>query len=1057
MPRMKLGAFDKRARARRRFGLGVLALVIAWWANSGQTLADEPPVDVAAFAWLATWDPARTEGTRAGRTEEFPAQDLFTERELLPEAEGWFTVPVWSNRLGCVGLQWLNRRALRELNLEFAEELLVPLPETVRLEAWMGESAWQGRWQALTNKIRREGLRLRAGVTTASGPLQTRKVRWIFSVTEAAVRVRPEAFTSSSWSTTNLLAVFENAPPGGRGTVRILNGEFLPVPGASTGNLERTWPLEQTLPLRVRFSQTSLYKSDPTVLLFDLPGGDVGVAVVDVLTNDCVYVRDLGLFVTRDPPPVTLAVYKQRIAGRKTILEEVRTLPDQTLEQAMARTHHPVQCAGPVLLSLAAENTKIVLEREGDLRCVVTTNPAVAGHATRWAVKPVFGSGPADRITRRLDGGWLPIPVIEIPQGGATYRQRTFVAPADARGESPERLGRRSVCVVEFTITNQQSGPVDPALTLHISAPGLGPVRLVAKARGWQILAGDQRLGFIVGRRHDPLAAEVGEGRLRLTGTLPAGGSSRCVMLLPAEPDSPLGALSAPYLRGAVETYWRAVLARGARIETPDPLLNNLIRCSLVRCWIAARNEADGARLAPWIAAMAYGPLESEAHSIIRGMDLMGHKEFARRALEFFIHRYNTNGFLTTGYTTFGTAWHLWTLGEHYARTRDRDWLRQVAPEVARVGHWIIRQTQKTKKHDARGQPRPEYGLMPPGVLADWNAYAYHSAMNAYYVAALREVGRALQDIGHPDAELLLKHASELRRNTLRAYAWTQARSPALPLRDGSWIPHYPSQVHSPGPLADFFPGEDAGRSWCYDVELGAHQLVPAGVLDPRTREVERMLNHMEDVQFLAEGWFDYPATTNQADWFNLGGFSKVQPYYTRNAEIYVMRNDAKPFVRSYFNTIASLLNPEVLTFWEHFHHRGAWDKTHETGYFLQQTRFMLAMEQDDELRLAGLIPSHWLRDGSAVNAQHLATRFGPVSLRIASHLRDGYIAARIEPPPRIPLNGVTLRLRPPDERPLKRVTVNGREHFDFDSSSGEIRFRGVGTIQGRWEVRAEY
>jgi hypothetical protein len=329
--------------------------------------------------------------------------------------------------------------------------------------------------------------------------------------------------------------------------------------------------------------------------------------------------------------------------------------------------------------------------------------------------------------------------------------------------------------------------------------------------------------------------------------------------------------------------------------------------------------------------------------------------------------------------------------------------------------------------------------------------------MNGYYVAALREAGGALRDIGHPDAERFLKHAAELRRHTLRAFLWTQARSPALPLRNGTWIPHYPSQVHSPGALADFFPGEDAGRSWCYDVELGAHQLVPAGVLSPRGREVERMMNHMEDVQFLADGWFDYPAATNRADWFNLGGFSKVQPYYTRNAEIYALRDDVKPFVRSYFNTLASLLNPEVLTFWEHFHHHGAWDKTHETGYFLQQTRFMLALERDHELVLAPLIPAHWLRDGGVVGAQHLATRFGPVSFRITSHLAQGFITARIEPPRRARPDVLTLRLRHPESRPIRQVLVNGRPHGDVDRVKGEIRLRERAPVQGRWEVRVEY
>ena len=246
----------------------------------------------------------------------------------------------------------------------------------------------------------------------------------------------------------------------------------------------------------------------------------------------------------------------------------------------------------------------------------------------------------------------------------------------------------------------------------------------------------------------------------------------------------------------------------------------------------------------------------------------------------------------------------------------------------------------------------------------------------------------------------LARAAADLRTNILRAYRWTQSQAPALPLRNGTWVPHYPSQVHSPGKLADFFPGQDGGRSWCYDVEIGAHQLVPAGVFDPGDREVERMLDHMEDVQFLSDGWFDYPATMNEKDWFNLGGFSKVQPYYTRNCEVYALRDDVKPFVRSYFNTIAAMLNPEVLTLWEHFNHSGAWDKTHETGYFLHQTRTMLVTERDGQLWLAPFITSNWLKDGMVVAADKRPDplRPGQLPYRLARERRlhrGEYRAAR--------------------------------------------------------------
>jgi len=507
-------------------------------------------------------------------------------------------------------------------------------------------------------------------------------------------------------------------------------------------------------------------------------------------------------------------------------------------------------------------------------------------------------------------------------------------------------------------------------------------------------------------------------------------------------------------LRGEVESYCKEVLAPAIGVETPEPKLNDLIRSSQIRCFIAARNESDGDRIAPWIAAMSYGPLESESHAVIRGMDFMGHSEFARRGLEFFIHRYNASGYLTTGYTTFGTAWHLWTLAEHYELSRDRQWLEQISPELFRVGDWITRQTAKTHASGPRDANHPPVeGLMPPSVLADWNAFAYHYCLNAYYYAALHGLGKSLRDLAdgasRPSvrlnlinrAKLYQSKAADLRTSILRAYEWTQSQSPAVPLRNGSWIPHYPSQVHSPGNLGDFFPGQDAGRSWCYDVELGAHQLLPSGVLPVDSREARRILDHMEDVQFLSSGWFDYPGSENEKDWFNLGGFSKVQPYYCRNCEIYALRDDVKPFVRSYFNTLAAMLNPEVMTFWEHFHHSGAWDKTHETGYFLHQTRTMLLTERGNELWLAPLITDQWLMNGRTLSVSRAPSKFGIVGYRIESRVDAGQILATIEPPMRSRPDELVLRLRHPAGKPIRSVTVNGHTHSRFDRATQVIRF----------------
>jgi hypothetical protein len=1066
---------------------------MANWAGARLTPAAGQPVramstvDMAPFARVVTWDPHRQDGARANRVEQFRAEDLFLETEAVREADGCYRVPASADGLGCIGLQWLNRRALKSVALEFAPGATVPAANAVQVQGWFGESAWQGGWKPLPGEMQAEGNRLSLNLSPKAGAQQTQKVRWIFPHA-AQARVRSlSAFTRSRWESVRLRVETERKAGSGRGEVSVFNGELLKTQPAGV------WNLKQPLALEIRYSRPSSFKSDPTVLQFRLPlrgsgdssrsagfqpavsptssrlssrelptfdtnerpadwksairqvgnlrydsGNIVSVAVEDVLSNDCVYLPDLGLFVTRDPAPVTLQDYKARIAGRKTILQQVRTMPDQTLAQAMARTHHEAQREGPVMLSLACDNLKFVLERDGLLRVPGTTNPSGDWFAAAGEIRPQFGTGSGGQLTRALDGGWLPVPVITVSKEGLIWRERVFVAPTDEPGSNPARLNRPSVCVAEFTVSNAQSVAASAALTLDFltNSNRKQPAALAAEP-GTVFQLGPELKGILQVSEHCPLRLQVNDNKASLLGTLPAGGTAcLTVCLADSRVELPTLASKTERLHDATAAYWNAALAPAMQVETPEPLLNDLIRSSQVRCLIAARNEAEGARIAPWIAAMSYGPLESEANSIIRGMAFMGHEDFARRSLDFFIHRYNTNGLLTTGYTTFGTPWHLWTLSEYHQLYRNNEWLREAAPELRRVGEWLIRQTEKTRHNGADGAPVPESGLMPPGVLADWNAFAFHYTMNAYCFAGLHGLGKTLATLPQSGESLRFEgKAAELRTNILRAYRWTQAQSPALRLRDGTWIPAYPSQVHSPGKLADFFPGQDGGRSWCYDVELGAHQLVPTGVWGPRRREAERIVEHMEDVQFLADGWFDYPAAANEQDWFNLGGFSKVQPYYTRNAELYALRDDVKPFIRSYFNTLAAMLNPEVMTFWEHFHHSGAWDKTHETGYFLHQTRSMLVMERDDQLWLAPLISTNWLADGKRLSVSNAPTRFGAVSYCVESHAAQGRVTVTIHSPERHAPDKIILRLRHPEDWSMRAVKVNGQQSGRFDKS----------------------
>jgi hypothetical protein len=544
-------------------------------------------------------------------------------------------------------------------------------------------------------------------------------------------------------------------------------------------------------------------------------------------------------------------------------------------------------------------------------------------------------------------------------------------------------------------------------------------------------------------------------GDLVISGAIPGETTRRCFVYIPTwqiKPDEYASLKGGTELLSDTEAYWNNIMACGTQIEIPEPLLLNVIRASQVYCLMAARNEEHGKRIAAWIASDRYGPLESEAHSVIRGMDLMGHEDFARRSLDFFINKYNPAGYLTTGYTVMGTGWHLWTLAEHYQLTEDSQWLKEVAPGVARVCQWIVQQRDKTQKINAYGQRVPEYGLMPPGVAADWNRFGYRSYNQGNFYAGLYRAASGLADIGHRDANSLLRHAAQFRRDIQRAYRWTQQHSPVVPLSNGIWVPSYPSFVYGFG--EDAFPGEDGGRSWCYDVEIGSHHLAVLGVLDESDPNIDWIADRMEDFWFFHDGLYDYPAQKTSKDWFNLGGFSKVQPYYTRIQELYALIDDVKPFIRSFFNAIPSLLNTENLSFWEHFHNGGAWNKTHETGGFLTQTRIMLVMERGDQLWLAPFVTNHWMRDGMAVAVRNAPTKFGKVSYRITSAISKGYIEAVIEPPTRSFPETLVLRLRHPEGKQIKAVMVNGKPHKDFNPLEEYIQLK---PTTGKIIVRAQY
>jgi hypothetical protein len=1024
--------------------------------------------DVAPFAKVMTWEP-NSIGSIPSRIQPLEQDQIFIGSDILSQADGTYIVPVVTNGQSCIGLQWLETRQLKKLAIKFAADSYIPSSQQTKVQQWVGESVWQGQWKTILGEIEKNQNCLTAVLTgedRMSAYLGTTKIRWIFEPAEKQIRVAAmQAFTRSKWGTAEIKLELEKQIVGQQAHIGIYNGLIIQPDEKTSYNC--SWNLTKPMLLKIRYCRSEQFamKTDRTVINFKLPTCAFGISIEDIMKDGCVYVKDADLFITKAGSNLTFEEYKKQIADKKTVLQEVKAMPDQTFEQARQKLYGNKLNSFPTLTSLAADQHKLYVERNGTVGFnIIPDNPNILTGVLYniCQVKPIFGNGNMKNLTRNLHADWMPIPVTTVRQGDVVYRQTVFVAPYNKTYLKAAKpwLDRYPVGVIKFNIENTDSKPSDVSLKLDLLADARSNLGAdVTKVETGFIAEKLGRLLLYIPTGNDSvLACQLNNNQLTIAGTVPAKTSAEYFVYIPF---SDVGSKEYNFIKNEqsllneTEKYWNGMMAETMQIDIPDKTLKNLILASQAYCMIAARyDDNDGSTFAMWDGVVHYGPLAGDSNYGILGLDLMGHHEFAQRCLDYFISRYKPQGYITTGYEIMGTGWHLWTVARHYQLTKDIQWLKQNASEFARVCDWVAEQAKKTEKLDAAGNKVIEYGLMPPGVEADWNAFAYYFCYNGYFYAGLDSVAEILKDVKQPQADLFKQQAAKLKTEILRAFYQTQAVSSVLPLRDGTYVSAYPSQVHCRSLTGDFFPGLDYTRSWCYDVEEGAHHLVSQGVLDPDCKTVTDMLNHLEDVYFLKDGWTFYPEVENLKDSFNFGGFSKVQPYLTRLAQIYALRDDVKPFIRGYFNAVASLFNAENLSLYEHFNGFGAWANSESMGHFLEQTHLMFVTERNGELWLAPFVTNNWLKDKMTVSIANAPTTFGPVGYTINSDVGNGLIQAYIDPPQRSKPKAIVIRLRHPDGKLIKKVFVDGESFKNFDTEKEIIRLK---PFTKRLTLRVEY
>jgi hypothetical protein len=482
-----------------------------------------------------------------------------------------------------------------------------------------------------------------------------------------------------------------------------------------------------------------------------------------------------------------------------------------------------------------------------------------------------------------------------------------------------------------------------------------------------------------------------------------------------------LAALDYETARAATLKFWADYEARGATFRVPENAVNELFRANL---WHALRlprrhgGEELGVRIDLPYSNFAYTqtgipwPVNQSIYVDYMIYDLRGYHDLAAEELAAILQNNLDPSGRIKGYANWMvyTPSTLYAVAKNYLLSQERGAFERLLPGSLRAMDWCLEQVRH-----AQNRPGVARGLVY-GPLNDGTGDGYWAFNQAYMFAGLDLFGEALQRYGHPRAGECIAASRDFRKSVDRAFHVAATRSPLVQLRDHTWIRYVPCEATRSGRLFDqWYPT---------DVDTGALHLLRLRVIPARGDLAESLLNDHEDNLFL-HGW----------------GMAN-EPVYNPHATAYLLRDDPKAAIRTFYSMMACAFSHSVCEPVEHRWSHGQYFGPPSTdGAWAELYRNMLVQELDDDsLLLFAATPRKWLEHGKSIEVGSAPTYYGRVSAQLESRADAGKILAEIEMPRfRLP-QALLIRFRHPRNIPIRAVTVNGRAWTSFDPQKEWVR-----------------
>ncbi|MCZ7639832.1 MAG: hypothetical protein M5U12_29560 [Verrucomicrobia bacterium] len=639
-----------------------------------------------------------------------------------------------------------------------------------------------------------------------------------------------------------------------------------------------------------------------------------------------------ALLQSRLAAQVTRVVPGEGIPPERSLYDRVTFQPEQTLARALAE--QPPK-PGRIYLPLGTEGgrQRFGVNPDGSVFCVNDRIDQPRGRDTarrRWGAQRLdydFALPEGEPLKRWIEDECLPILHTQWERDGIRYTQTAFVTRLDPGGLGfPDmRADDTAVLMVKVHGQNIASEYRLAHATLSLRADGRPLPVTMRKGRLYAQHPDGDRLRAAV-EVQGSVTGTVEDGVVHFAGHMPPGTDGHMVLRIPfitLEEEQELQRLEdleyvAEFRR--VKAFWKGRADASTQITTPIAELNNFYRAHVSHLLINCGREVGADRMGARVGSFSYGVFGNESCMMITDLDRRGLHAEAARCLEMFLHYQGTvalpgdylskegvfngaGGWEQGGYNQHH-GWILWAMAEHYWYTGDRAWLRRNASALMAACAWIAHERDRTR--ELTGRRAIERGLLPPGSLEDIGDWRNWLSNNVFSWWGMQAVARALEDVEHPQAAALREEAEAYRRDILAAFEEASVRAPLVPLRDGTWVPQIPSEVHRRGRTF----------GWITATLEGPIYLLRTGLLAPDHPLAVPILQDYEDNLYLSDR-YGYSWEKHGAQWFSRGGIS-MQPNLLCSPHPYFLRDEIKHFLRAYFNAFAACYYPDTQMLCEH-------------------------------------------------------------------------------------------------------------------------------------------